>query len=195
MHTSRGISSFAILIIIAIVLLGGVGYFMLYEKPAGEDTPTTVNQIPDTVSGTGSFQSLTALEYPVQCSVSYREDYAVVSGDTYIADGKIRGNFTIEQEDASYESHFIHDGSMIYSWTMTPAGMTALKIDTAASENSTTPQTTGGIDVDQQVDYECMPWDADTAVFTPPSDIEFKTHAELMQSMMMGADGEASLTQ
>lgn len=181
------------LIAIVLVAVGGGVYLALQTGDDENIAQPTENpdETADAFTGNGTFADLMRMSRTAECTVTYTDEKSIVNGTAYIAGERVRGDFTIDHEDGTFESHFIHEGTRIYSWTRTPAGMVALVIDENQNGESGAQESVQPIQVDQRVDYNCVAWNADESVFTPPADIEFKTQAELMQGMMMGADGEA----
>ncbi|NCN52545.1 hypothetical protein GW943_01930 [Candidatus Parcubacteria bacterium] len=188
-----GLPQTIIIAILAVVLIGGGVYVVKHKSTPTEQVNTDTDASdtdPETpFSGSGSFRDLLNLGHTAVCDVTYSDENSVVTGTSYIAQNRVRGDFTIETKDNTFESHFIHQDEMLYSWTLTPGGITALKMSTATEGETGDTNASQGVDLNQHIEYDCRPWTVDESEFTPPAAIEFKTQAELMQGMMMGTNG------
>lgn len=169
---------------IVIVFAGGWYYFMLdptgavTEPPAATSTPTVATSAPKATTkapaakkpaattakivGIGSITYLIGLKQSLVCSVKTTTGYSR-SGTMYVADGKVRGNFS--------NSSMIDDGTYLYAW-MTGA-VKGLVLLAASSASGSAIATNGGIDLATDVSFACNPWAVDASVFTPPSSVSF----------------------
>jgi hypothetical protein len=105
---------------------------------------------------------LVSLKQPLVCTVKSTAGYAR-SGTMYVADGKIRANFT--------GSSMINDGTHLFAW-MTGA-IKGIELLTSSSASGSAIATNGGIDPATDISFACNPWTVDASVFSPPSSVSF----------------------
>ncbi len=176
-----------LLIGLAVLLIGAGAFFFLRPRSVSNQQPGNVGQVavkqPDTTNGsiTGKIEDLFAQNKPLSCSFSQSNDNSKSNGTIYVADNKIRGNFTTTIEgQPPIESFIIQDSQYFYSWTLTPPQGTKIKIDklTEQTDQTETGQpneaSTDFNNLEQQnITYDCQPWTIDQSVFSPPEDINF----------------------
>lgn len=178
---------------VALSILGAGAFYYIstQEQPnVAQDNPRItegafVPSIED-ISGTGSFRGLLGLGQNVACTVSYdTEEQGTFQGDVYVADAKMRGDFTYTMDGEQLNISVINDGAYGYTWGNTPVGDLAMKyaLDENASEDAA--QNTA-FDYDQRVSYSCAPWKTDPSFFIPPSDIIF-SEMNMQQSAVIQA--------
>lgn len=85
-----------------------------------------------------------------------------------------------------YQSGIIRTQDTVYSWSETPEGVTALRVplanNTAAGEEEPAVDT-----VPNSVTYDCREWVPTANAFEPPTNIEFMTSGELLESALQNA--------
>ena len=117
----------------------------------------------------GSFADLSKRGGDWKCEVDHTTVLSDTAGTVYVSDKNIRGEFSV---DAPYvgniEVNMIADGSDVYSWTsMTPQGIKAPQVS-LENKNSDTQTSGQVIDSQQVLNYDCQPWEVDSAVFALP---------------------------
>ena len=146
-----------------LIIIAVAGYLLM----RGGTTSTGV--IPSDETTTAGEQSLTellALGTAQTCTFSQVEGG---EGTVYIANGKMRGDFTSLADGKTMVSHMISDGTTAYTWI---DGMpTGFKMMMNAAQVA--GQQPGTVDVNQKLAFNCSSWSADASVFTPPAGMQF----------------------
>ena len=123
----------------------------------------------------GTIKSLLSAGKSQKCTYSNKLQATSVNGTVYVANGKIRGDFTSVSEQTKINGHMIVDSGYSYVWTEMSKQGIKMAIDqqrsTSDSTNNQTP------DINQTFTYTCQGWTEDDAIFTLPSDISFSTFA------------------
>lgn len=170
-------------LIVALIAAGGVYYFMS-SSPAdteNEQSATTsegtnateAQQIDGTF--TGSFQELVGRNGSFTCTFTHESDRAVSSGTIYVADDRVRGDFTTETQDMNAESHMIQKGGYMYTWSsMSPQGFKMAVPEGSDTADIEGEANTSGqyVSMDEEYEYQCESWTVDEAQFSLP-DVPF----------------------
>lgn len=161
--------------VVVLLIIGVVG-FMLMKKPS-TNSASEMTTPKDTAQGAGgvsttkeSIRSLFSAGKNVTCTFTYADNST--SGTIYVADKKIRSDFTIKDASGKMtESHMIQDGDTGYFWTGTQG--TKMKIDTSVKASPAAGSAQQGADLDKQQDMKCSSWSIDGSKFTVPTDVKF----------------------
>jgi len=163
-------------IVVLLALLVG-GYLLLKAKGTNKvsGNPTTTQD-----SSPKSLRDLLMSGVAEKCTFS--------EGVTYIASGKVRGDFSMTTDGKTTNSHMIVDGKTSYIWTdgSTTGFKTTIPDETAATPTSQTTNTTvnsSASSFDQKADYKCEAWSVDQTLFTLPAGVTFKDMNVLIPSM------------
>ncbi len=178
--------------------LVGVWYFSgidtdmagVEQKMLVEHEVTTVTANPDQIKGKDSLASLMRMGKSMECTFSFSSDGMKGEGTSYFDKGKSRvDSLYAGIEGGPQASYMISDTetNLMYTWFTadgTTSGMkmnipTEATADTVPTEQPSTPQ----VDTNTAVNYDCKPWNVDSSVFVPPTDVEFTDMGE-MQKMM-----------
>lgn len=161
-------------VLVALAVIGGGWWYFSWQSENADVSSTS-----ETSSTT--FGELIARAGSWTCEVRVATDGAPSVGVTYIADGKIRADFTSTVEamgGTAVTSHMIQADGYIYTWSdMAPQGM---KMKTREGEAVADVGTQEAVPHDASVDYTCAPWAPDASQFVPPENISF---------MELGASG------
>lgn len=161
-----------LVIIVIVLLLLGVGAFFMFKSKKGSNSG-----ISPVTSGAQSVKDLIAAGIPQKCTFTSTEGGASTQGTTYVAAGKVRGDFGSTIDGKASVSHMISDGETTYIWQ--DGQMNGVKMEIpkdSQGEASTQPVDTSvgkQADLDQKMDYDCSAWIPDTSLFSPPSDVTF----------------------
>lgn len=169
------------LVIVVVLLLLGVGGYMLFGNKSARDTapqtsPTSEQNQP-VMGGAKSLKELLAGGQPQTCTFSDAE----TQGSVFVGGGKIRGDFTNLVNGTQTGSHMISDGQMFYMWT---DGQTqGFKMEFTPSEatpGAETKMPKDSFDPDKKVDYNCSGWTVDQSKFALPANVKFTDTKEMM---------------
>ena len=164
-------------IITGVVVLGGI-IWVFYTGPQKEveglpgrqDAQGEIGQV------SGSMKDLVALNRPLECTFNLDTQYASSKGTVFVADGNVRGNFTISitaMNNSSLEAFMIADQTTSYVWSS--LSTQGFKVPLNKNTQATTTQTNNGISYNQTLSYNCKSWVKDVSVFIPPTNITFVT--------------------
>ena len=161
--------------IVAVVVLAGAGWYFTSGKSGSLGSMMNSNEPQQQMS----MKELIAMNISQKCDFS--EPQSKTAGTIYIADGKVRGDFTSETEAGSMGGHMISDGTSVNTWM---DGMSqGFKASFEASGTSGQGDTQQGLDPSRKTDYKCEKWSKDESKFQLPSGITFTD----MSAMMQGA--------
>lgn len=160
-----------ILIVVAVLLLIGVGYllYMKVKSPAGQLstlTGTSQGQKP------GSLKDLLTLGTAQTCTFNNQGS----AGKVYVSGGKVRGDFDTTTESTTTKSHMIIDGNTSYIWMdgQTTGFKMSFNPDQTPSATASTQTSTGSFDPRADMNYECSAWVVDSSMFALPSGVTFQ---------------------
>lgn len=169
-------------IAIVLALFAGGAYYYSSIHTA-EDASTNTGRITEgafapsvtnDLSGTGDFRKLLDMQQSVTCTVAYEvEGQGTFSGNVYVSEGKMRGDFSYTTGGEQMHMSVINDGSIGYTWGTTPMGELAMRYPIAETDEDSSAEDQQMFDYDQRVTYSCAPWKADATAFMPPSDRDF----------------------
>ncbi|MDQ3015078.1 MAG: hypothetical protein M3Q73_04400 [bacterium] len=145
------------------------------------------NQVQGTETSQQSLKEIIASNKPVKCEYSsVQPDGSSVSGTSYVANGKVRGDFSSTINGTAITGHTLIDGTTMYTWVDGQKEGFKLAINTSGSS---TPSNQA-VDLDAKADYDCSSWNPDTASFVLPTNITFTD-----MSAYMNTQGGASVPQ
>jgi len=175
-----------VIAIVAVVLVLGVGGYLLW-KSQGAKAPSGVQTGTETPSGLKSLKELIAAGVAQKCTFSTSNESGSSEGTTFVAGGKMRGDFTSVVAGKTTKSHMIVDGNTNYIWTdgeKTGFKTTFEETESSGGEGTSgSPETTaeGQTDLNQKVDYKCSAWVTDLSQFAPPSDVQFTDLSQMFK--------------
>ena len=181
-----------ILLVAAAVLLLGVGgyFYTKTQKSGGNGGKSEVS------SGMKSLKDLLSSGVAQKCTFSTTDESGVSEGTTYVAGGKVRGDFTTTASGKKTASHTIVDGKTSYIWTDGEKNgfkMTVEETEAGAEDkDAPVPQETSvqETDLNQKTDYKCSAWVPDSSLFVPPTNVTFTDFSEMFKpSASPGAQG------
>jgi hypothetical protein len=158
------------------------GFFITMNKKTS--VPNQKVQSPGTVgqSNSGnkmevmeaSLKSLLTAGKTVKCTFTNSVRGVNVNGTVYTSNGKIRQDFSSNTPSGAMNGHMIIDSSNGYMWTdQTKQGYKIpINEQTAVPSGSTQTQAS---DVNKKIQFSCLPWTADSSLFTLPTDITFQS--------------------
>lgn len=163
-------------LVLALGVVGGSAWYLMTMKP-GETAGTPSVQ---EAKGMGTFSELMMRAGSWKCTVTTSIEEAPSTGTVYVSDGKVRADFVSKPAamgGAEVKSSMIQADGFVYTWSDAyPQGM---KLPVPSSSDPAVSEATA-FDYTQQVDYDCGPWMADGALFTPPAEISFMDPGQFM---------------
>jgi hypothetical protein len=158
-------------IVVLIILGAGAWYFVSQSNKGGMPYTPVVSE-----NGTNmkTLAALLAVGKPVKCTVAPTADNGNMSGTFYIADGKMRSDYSVNTAGQTMSGHMIMMNQTSYSWLDGQA--TGYKMAVAPTNTNTktnAPVANQGFDASKAMDYSCGAWNADGSEFALPANIKF----------------------
>jgi len=167
-----------------IIILAAAYLFMNQNKvaPSNYSAPDVSK-----IVGSESLSALMAKGKPLQCDIVQDS----VKSKFYIANKKIRTNFTTTTNGTQNIGHMIMKDNTSYTWMDGEAKGFKVSIDAAAQQQAQTqPQANQKVDLNSKVDYTCASWTNDDTYFNLPPNVEF---TDLSATMKIQTSGGADL--
>lgn len=184
----------AIVVVVALLLLG---FFTMKSKKGSEESMinsgTTPPPASNVKSGTEqqSLKGLLGMGASNKQVCTFRQDSGSYSseGTVYVADGKMRGDFTNNLSGKVSGSHMFTDGTTNYIWTDDQQVGYKMSFTANPSGSSTN---TESMDVNKNYDFNCKNWNGDQSKFEVPAEIKFQDLSSMMQgSTQPSGSGQA----
>ncbi len=192
----KGFTSIVIiLVILAIVALGGSILFINTKKPNLEESTATEMIVTNDETETDSDLSFSGTYFdtiekgsPLECDWSAPEGFGpnqIGQGKLYTdgnGNGRTEAVFSVANANANTYAIFMNE--TVYQWTELPSGqkigIKITKEDAQASEdNLTDEEKEQGKQYASQYSFSCKPWAIDTTMFELPDDVEFSEVSSL----------------
>jgi hypothetical protein len=175
MNTNTAIG---VVVAVVVVLIGGY-YLMNGSSVVTAPSTNTQGEVTSTEEATAekgvkaSFIGLAKRSGSWKCTVDVTQSTSISSGVTYVANGKVRGDFTTNvQGYGDVETHVLSDGQYAYTWSsVMPQG---IKTDITGPTTSGAYGSTDGVTAQDAYVYDCEPWTADASLFVAPGNIDFR---------------------
>ena len=141
-----------------------------------------------TAASKDSMQNLLASGKSLQCTFEKDDAGTNQKGTLYIASDRMRGDFDVQSSDGEYPMHMIREGNTSYMWGGPMGENTGMKME-ISSNGAQAPQ--HGPDMNEEMDFECQPWNVDASKFVPPANVEFQDMSAMMgQLQQAGGAGQ-----
>lgn len=183
-----------IIAVVAALVIAGAGVFLAKQKAPGTsekmgDTETVANNLDS--SPVSSIKELMETHGNKTCTFSDAESKS--SGEVFVGDGKMRGNFEINTKDSQESSHIIFDGQRVYAWSDSGNEGYLMSLDAIDEINSKFGNgDTQMADINKKVDLNCSDWSTDSSQFQLPTGVEFKDFSAMMESLKSSMPEEAA---
>lgn len=166
-------------LIVGVVVIAGGVWFIGYGFSGGsspELEPSDSTEERQSTAGsrriTGSIDDLLAEGESYRCTFTYESDLADSTGVVYVTDGKLKGDFQTEVAALGGQvvTHLIRDGESVYTWI--DGTSVGVKAPANISGSGSARQSTFD-PLEQQLNYDCEPWEVDPGVFILPAGVQF----------------------
>jgi hypothetical protein len=172
-----------IIVLVILVLIGTGGYLVMKKPPQLNNQAPTAQNEPETATNAtiqGTLKSLLTAGKSQKCTYSDKPETTSaettsVEGTVYVANGKMRGDFSSTSEQIKVNGHMIADGEYSYVWSDLDNQGIKMLIDQQESSNAPTDTNTQTPDINQSYTFNCQGWTQDNTMFVPPSNITFST--------------------
>lgn len=171
-----------IIIIVGILVLATVSFFIFKNK----------NQDQDGVQNQTGKNSPKNLKEIFGLGIAQKCTYD--GGVVYVANGKMRGDFTSMDEGVAMNGHMIVDGNTSYIWSdgQSIGYKTTFDLNETPTTESGDTSVSNDINPLQPEDYACDAWIANPEVFALPAGVEFKDFSSLIPTMPPNAGDTGS---
>ena len=176
-------------IAVAVIIILGAGAAFLYsqnqpaEQTSTTSTPTGMETQPENNNLIGLLQS----GKTQQCNFSSGDENTTTVGVVYISGDKLRSDITITEDGKESDIFMIRTGDDNYVWGTGFPNNTGVKMTMNLEELAGDSKASQYVNPSEKVDYKCSGWTADTAAFTPPTDVKFMDLSEFMQGAIKDA--------
>ncbi|MCA9344571.1 hypothetical protein KC946_01925 [Candidatus Saccharibacteria bacterium] len=169
-------------IILAVVLVT-VGVLVFNTSDEDENasvTNSTSTDTSDTTAQSSSIQestlaNLLANDKTITCTFSYSNEESNFNGTGYFANGEnMRVNYSgqVNGKDTNFST--IVTGGTSYFWNNETNKGFKSSVDPATLQPTNDSSSDNqGIDPDKNIKFDCSDWQVDTAMFSPPSNVDF----------------------
>ena len=125
-----------------------------------------------------SMKALLAAGKTQKCTFSNPSDPSNTSGTVYIDNGKMRGDFTSTTDGKTVQSHMIVMDNTSYMWSdAMPQGI-KMSFDDIQKPQTDSKQ---AVSVNQEVNYSCQGWSADSGTIALPAGITFTDYSAMLK--------------
>jgi hypothetical protein len=169
-----------IITIAALVVVAGGAAFYVYNKNSntpGAAFDTAIVNESDSVQPK-SLRDFFGLTINQTCTFNDTESKS--NGTVYVANGRMRGDFTVESEEVKMTSHMITDSEDVYLWFDNTEEGYKMKISDQ-EEYSDTDEDNKSVDLDKRVDYKCSNWIVNDSFFQLPAGKNFRDLSAMME--------------
>lgn len=140
-------------------------------------------------SGVRSLNELLAVARPQQCTFSDTVDAtASTQGTMYIADGKMRGDYTSVSRGQSTQAHVVANQQEAMVWL--EGSTTGYRLALSAATANAGP---AALDPNKKINFDCGAWQPDERVFVPPTNVTFTDVRAVLQGSVAPAFQAPSL--
>ena len=166
----------AVLVILALIILGGGAYFALGKKggpgPKGNAAGSQGHQ---ESSSPKTLKDLLTSGVSQKCifTNTTEDGSTTMEGIVYASGGKIRGDFTSKTKEKTLVTHVVVEGKTNYMWMDDEKGYKITVDENAASSSTGDQQTNTTVDMNKSFDYQCSPWVVNDSLFGVPTNISF----------------------
>lgn len=129
-------------------------------------TATSTASVSANAQANGTLGSLFALNKNLKCTFS-STGAGASSGTVYMAGTMMRGDFVLKGQ-ATGEAHMIRNGDQVYVWS----GAQGAKMNMSALSGGQA-KAQSGLDLNQQVTYQCEDWTKEDSRFAVPTTVNF----------------------
>ncbi len=159
--------------IILVIVLGGAAFIMSKNSSkAPVSTQVTQNEKPaSNQKSLKSLKDLIASGQAQKCTFKDKSASVNVEGTTYVAGGKMRGDFNSMVGEKNIMMHMIASDKTSYTWMDGQTTGYKMVFDPADMAAPTGSQQS--VDINKVIDYNCSNWSVDSSVFTPPANVKF----------------------
>jgi len=134
---------------------------------------------------TGSIDDLIKQNKNLKCVLQTKEGADITTATSYVTSNKARSDYQMKVNDQLQTSHFISDGTWIYTWIegMENQASKIKMTDLQEMSNKAEAKDKGYDNYQERLDYQCYKWSPEQSVFVPPSGINFIDFTEMMKTL------------
>lgn len=178
--------------VLLLLFVAGGGIFLSLKKTNSQSKSSNEqgsqqaqsNSQPTDAASKGSLLSLLTSGKTQVCTYNADNNSVVINGTIYVADKKMRSDFTSTVNSTTTNAHIIVDTDYSYFWS----DNSTLGIKNAIPKATPTPSETSdaamqdnstNTNLNEEITYNCSNWTADDSKFTLPSNITFTDYSQV----------------
>lgn len=164
--------------IILVIVLGGAAFIMSKNSSKAPVSTQVIQNEKPAASNQKSLKDLIESGQAQKCTFKDKSASVNVEGTTYVASGKMRGDFNSAVGENNIMMHMIVNDKTSYTWMDGQTTGYKMVFDPANMAAPTGSQQS--VDINKVIDYNCSNWTVDSSVFTPPADVKFSEVGAMM---------------
>lgn len=172
------------ILVVIVIIAVGAGYMFVNNSAT---SPSISEKQPEasivTTTEKTSLKSFMSMTGTQKCN--FNDPDSETSGEIYMGEGQVRGDFVSKMGDKPVTSHMVNDGTDVYVWMDDQA--TGFKTSLKAMEEMSNQEGVTGVnqtvDLNKQVDYKCESWTLDKTKFAVPVEVKFQDVGAMMQNV------------
>jgi len=145
------------------------------SQPSENKVSTTASKPTASAKQTaqGTIKSLLSSGKAQKCTYSSKLQSTSISGTVYVANGKMKGDFTTVSGENNINGHMNIDGKYFYVWTDLRNRGIKMALNQQQPTGAPSSSSNGTPDINQTFNYVCQGWTEDDTVFALPPTISF----------------------
>lgn len=183
---------------VVVALIVAVVGVLLLTPEKGEDSAKLSVNTNERMKGTGVLSELFSNGDSLVCNYTTSDDSGMTNEGTMYFDAaterfQVRNKMT--DQTGTYNSGVLNDGVTMYTWAESSAGVIAFAVpaeqetdvDTEADFQADPDFPTDATEPDAlsaEVVYDCVSWNVDESVFTPPENVTFVSPEDMLKSAL-----------
>ena len=170
-------------VVVVLALLGGAAYLSLSKSSTNQGLTVKTTSSP-TTSANGAnnttLAGLLALGQNLRCNFNVKAtNGGTTQGTFYVSNSNMRGDFVMKNTDGKEnQMSMIRNGDENFIWG--PGFPTAIKMNLSLDKLAANAQASQFGNVNQKTNYNCVPWNVDSSLSTPPANIKFTDVGQMM---------------
>jgi hypothetical protein len=156
---------------IAVVVLLGIAWFAFRNGTFGGQQATVVTS--QNGDAPVTLKDLLARGGTQICTFNNSTNGVNTSGTVYIQNGKLRGDFTTQNNGQNIAGHMVVDNNTSFFWTDLTAQGFKVPFNSLANAPTGHVASQSSLDTNLPMQYSCKQWSADSSVFNLPKNVVF----------------------
>lgn len=181
-------------IIAALILVGGIGgYLILHKNTATAPKTTTPIAASPTQANSGgmTMAEIFASGQNKKCTFEVAgKTGGKTLGTFYVSGANAYGTFDVTTNGKTQTTYIVRNGDTNYIWG--GALPTGIKMKLSVDELSKNTQASQSLNIDQNTNFNCSGWTVDNSLFTPPANVKFTDVGAMMGPSTLPSSGSST---